>query len=1059
MLYRDESDETLVMMTLAGEEKAYEALVVRYQKGVIAAAAAVTHSHFMAEDAAQDAFTVAWMKLDTLREPRCFGAWVSGIARNCARSTLRRYHELLPLDELVGCREADTDANPAELYVLREQRDELLAGVEGLPPRVREVVRLHYFEELSVAEIAERMSISVGTVKWQLHDGRKRLRKELSAMNEKPDDTLTVRVMKKVEEIKLWDSKKNKDGFAAVYSELLHDIDALPETDQKYHALADVLLRGWWWLPGKGGDDTLTRVKEAALHGKNEEVMEFVVTREDRKIKDTTRREEHIKNVQLPFLRENGFVKALGREYYSLGELYIEQGRADEGAAALDEARALLGPEHRFYHLADILPQVLGRVAAANEQKLPEYRYAIWGNVWKLSRRGGRLLVNSGSVVCGEGYLHLLELDTVLEVAAACDGVLTDAGLAVGESITGSDGSTLTYSADDETVTVPAGRFEHCRLWTTLSRNEYSKHTCRMYLCEGVGIVKLEVIRAGVRMALLLKDYSARGDGALPTTVGNRWSYTLDRPTEAVGFETTLEIVGDVNNGEQLLVRSLCDARRYSYDESRWDEMAVAIAQEYFPDDDHTAHDVSHYIERAEALAATECEREHTRAAASVARRIMAGDKKLTPNATISGHWNFFEREAVCRVGDEYRLTDYDPTTSFELKCITGDSACQALLFSDVLGILDDAARCVWSDGWRVGAEPTVELTAYGNVLKTRISCTASEPITTAAGRFEDCIKLSLDTTGLEQTRGIEYRGGHKEYYFARGVGIVRTVSEYADGLCRAVYELTSYSGAEGDEYLPLCEGLRLRYDAVGLTDGYRAWVDYSFVRDENGELIYIGDRAGIRDKLQSVTDYSSVRDEAIEDQLWDEGRRDESRARHDVNNFRLLVHFMSRDARCHAKPARGVDWDKYCIGIVDSFRDENGKLPDGWLGRYWWLHFHTAVVLFGTKQHKEEGYEYLERAFELYEEWAKIPDGAVLEIGRPEIYGGVKIVKGKSCIELADGSREPMPGAELFFNRTVSNAYYGMTAKRGWEWFNSVRGEERFNEYIERARRLCGEE
>lgn len=102
MLYRDENDETLVMMTLAGEEKAYEALVVRYQKTVIASAAAVTHSHFMAEDAAQDAFTVAWMKLDTLREPQSFGAWVSRIARNCARSTLRRYHEFLPLDELEG---------------------------------------------------------------------------------------------------------------------------------------------------------------------------------------------------------------------------------------------------------------------------------------------------------------------------------------------------------------------------------------------------------------------------------------------------------------------------------------------------------------------------------------------------------------------------------------------------------------------------------------------------------------------------------------------------------------------------------------------------------------------------------------------------------------------------------------------------------------------------------------------------------------------------------------------------------------------------------------------
>ena len=36
-----------------------------------------------------------------------------------------------------------------------------------------------------------------------------------------------------------------------------------------------------------------------------------------------------------------------------------------------------------------------------------------------------------------------------------------------------------------------------------------------------------------------------------------------------------------------------------------------------------------------------------------------------------------------------------------------------------------------------------------------------------------------------------------------------------------------------------------------------------------------------------------------------------------------------------------------------------------------------------------------------------------------------------------------------------VSIMHYGMTAQRGWEWFNSVRDEERFKEYIERARKL----
>ena len=56
MLYRNQNDETLVMLTLAGEQKAYEVLVTKYQKAVISAAATITHNSFMAEDAAQDAF-------------------------------------------------------------------------------------------------------------------------------------------------------------------------------------------------------------------------------------------------------------------------------------------------------------------------------------------------------------------------------------------------------------------------------------------------------------------------------------------------------------------------------------------------------------------------------------------------------------------------------------------------------------------------------------------------------------------------------------------------------------------------------------------------------------------------------------------------------------------------------------------------------------------------------------------------------------------------------------------------------------------------------------------
>ncbi len=69
-------DATLVLLTLAGDQDAYEALVRRYERAVRTSAFSITHREFLAEDAAQDAFITAWIKLNLLREPSKSGARV-----------------------------------------------------------------------------------------------------------------------------------------------------------------------------------------------------------------------------------------------------------------------------------------------------------------------------------------------------------------------------------------------------------------------------------------------------------------------------------------------------------------------------------------------------------------------------------------------------------------------------------------------------------------------------------------------------------------------------------------------------------------------------------------------------------------------------------------------------------------------------------------------------------------------------------------------------------------------------------------------------------------------
>jgi len=122
------------MLTLAGEQRAYEVLVVRYQKAVISAAFSVTRSNFVAEDAAQDAFVTAWMKLNTLQDPQKFAPWTCRIAKNCAANMLARYRSFLPLEAADGADISNiTTEDPEYLYTISEEKDELRESLGKLP--------------------------------------------------------------------------------------------------------------------------------------------------------------------------------------------------------------------------------------------------------------------------------------------------------------------------------------------------------------------------------------------------------------------------------------------------------------------------------------------------------------------------------------------------------------------------------------------------------------------------------------------------------------------------------------------------------------------------------------------------------------------------------------------------------------------------------------------------------------------------------------------------------------------------------------------------------------
>ncbi|MBQ9115403.1 MAG: RNA polymerase sigma factor, partial [Clostridia bacterium] len=810
MYYQMEADETLVMLTLAGDEGAYEALVKRYQRAVISSAISITKNHFMAEDAAQDAFVTAWMKLDTLYEAQKFGAWVCKIAKNCALNMITRYRSFLPLDVVEN---ADVSyehwLDPAEEYALSEERKEVDQSVERLPDRVRETVRLHYFEGLSIAEIADKMRLSAGTVKWQLNDGRRRIRKELCAMNERYGDTLTERVMKKVEEIKLWQLKNDKSGFEALYKELLREVEELPESSVRSHALADVLMRGWWWIPGKKNDALFARIADAATKGKNEDVMTFIVAREDSVLHGDARI-EFIRDKQIPRLEKLGFVKTLGREWFWLGYNCFREGRMDEAHAAYLQVEKVLSEGDAYFALVPYTKMMEEQLSARYKDTVKE-RYRIGAIAEELRMVSGALRYWNENGF-GEGYLGSMDRQSgrIFRNASCCDGQFF-AEIAPGEVYEGTDGTRLLYISDNESADTPLGRFEGCKVWETRCWTDIQKIACRTYYKEGIGIVRQEHTADGVTEVRTLSAYEIKGgSGLLPLYTGNTWEYSSGESPEAPSLENTITV--SFADADRVLLTHWENVERRDYDESSWVDMVQEIANEYMITDNNgnaRVCDVSHAIERACLLAVTPMQKAHSEAAASVARRIMETDPVFNPDYKTTGHWNFFGRNYIRRKGETLCLTGYNSGWSFEYKCYGGEVAEEPILYNDILGILQDAANCLWSEEWRIGESSTVEYTFVSNDIKTLITCMDGGTVTTQAGCFRNCLKLCLDIKGMES--GWSYRGGKKAYYFAEGIGLVRTENTYCGGAMTAVYQLTSYEGT-GDGYMPICDGFKRRY-------------------------------------------------------------------------------------------------------------------------------------------------------------------------------------------------------------------------------------------------------
>ena len=130
-------------------------------------------SRLVAKELAQETFLVAyrdWDRISRLDNPR---AWVRKVAMNQRGSFLRAYLRQ-QARERASVVEYEDDT-----IKLADDHAEVWQAIRTLPPSQAQVIALHYYEDYSVAQIAAALGRAPGTIKAQLHQGRRKLARRL----------------------------------------------------------------------------------------------------------------------------------------------------------------------------------------------------------------------------------------------------------------------------------------------------------------------------------------------------------------------------------------------------------------------------------------------------------------------------------------------------------------------------------------------------------------------------------------------------------------------------------------------------------------------------------------------------------------------------------------------------------------------------------------------------------------------------------------------------------------------------------------------------------------
>jgi len=178
----DEMMKLLIVNMQTGDEAAFDRLYHTYAGKLYRTAYLISGNKEDSEDILQDTFVKCFLHRSEIKDPECFEKWLMKIMVRTTWRIIRQRktvssEELLQKEEyatLVQAVSADRQTpGPLEQIMEKELQSILMEAVNSLDVKLRTVIVLYYYQELSVKEIADLSGSLEGTVKSRLHTARK----------------------------------------------------------------------------------------------------------------------------------------------------------------------------------------------------------------------------------------------------------------------------------------------------------------------------------------------------------------------------------------------------------------------------------------------------------------------------------------------------------------------------------------------------------------------------------------------------------------------------------------------------------------------------------------------------------------------------------------------------------------------------------------------------------------------------------------------------------------------------------------------------------------------